>query len=254
MKNKEKYPEFIARFYDIIYEKIRDGVDNVFFLNKAANCHGPMLELGVGTGRLFLDALKKGADIYGIDISPAMIKVLHEKMSPSDRKRVWVQDAAEMEMDMKFDLIIAPFRMFSHVVEVEDQLNVLNRVEEHLNPGGEFIMDLFVPNLKLLDEGISDLKDFEGEYKKGNKIQRIISAKSNLIDQITNVKMKILWEEGEKEISRIWDFRMRYFFRFEIEHLIRISRLELDIIYGDYNENILNPQSKEFIIVCKKPH
>ncbi|GEM_PF-3908374 len=77
------YPEFIARFYDLIYQHVRNGTDNEFFLSKACHSRGKVLEIGVGTGRLFLNALNRGVDIYGIDISPAMINVLHGKMNYS---------------------------------------------------------------------------------------------------------------------------------------------------------------------------
>ncbi|UCG27897.1 MAG: methyltransferase domain-containing protein [Bacteroidales bacterium] len=252
MKNYSEYPDFIARFYDIIYEKVRTGVDNDFFVNKASRCKGKILELGVGTGRLYLDALKKGADIYGIDVSPSMIKVLHQKMNPAERYRVWVQDAVRLETDMRFDLIIAPFRMFSHVIEIEDQLMLLNRVEEHLNPGGQFIFDLFIPNLRLLQEGINQFRDFEGEYEKGKKLHRIVSAKSDLLHQITHVEMTLGWDEGGEEVTKTWHFNMRFFFRYEIEHLIHRSNLELIKIFGDYSEGELGPDSNDFIVLCGK--
>ena len=148
-----EYPEFIARFYDVIYEQVRSGTDNHFFLNQACQSRGKVLEIGVGTGRLFLDALKKGVDIYGIDVSPAMIHVLHGKMNPETRKRVWIEDAVSMKTDMKFELILAPFRMLSHVIELEDQLKFLNGVADHLVTGGKFIFDLYVPDPAILLEG-----------------------------------------------------------------------------------------------------
>ena len=61
------YPEYVARFYDVIYSKIRAGTDSEYYLKQILKTQGPVLELGVGTGRLFVDALKQGADIYGID-------------------------------------------------------------------------------------------------------------------------------------------------------------------------------------------
>ena len=48
----EEYPEYFARFYDLIYHQIRDGVDNIFYLGKIKNTKGKVLEVGTGTGRL----------------------------------------------------------------------------------------------------------------------------------------------------------------------------------------------------------
>jgi SAM-dependent methyltransferase len=247
-----EYPEFIARFYDVIYSHVRNGTDNEFFLNKAIEAQGKVLEIGVGTGRLFLDALNRGADIFGIDISPSMIDVLHGKMEPQTRHRVWVEDAVVMNIDMKFELILAPFRMLSHVLEIEDQLKFFNRVADHLTPNGQFIFDLYVPDLSILLQGIDQYKDFEGEYDKGQRIQRYVTAKADLIRQTTRVTMKLCWEEHGEEKTDSWEFAMRFFFRYEIEHLIARSNLELKTIYGDYEENILTKNSRDFVVVCTK--
>ena len=47
--------------------------------------------------------------------------------------------------------------------------------------------------------------------------------------------------------------RFAVFFRYEIEHLIHRSKLQLIEIYGDFTEHKLNRQSKDFIVVCKRP-
>jgi hypothetical protein len=61
---KLEYPQNYARFYDLIYHQLRDGVDNDFFHNQISQVKGKILETGVGTGRFFVDALNQGADIY----------------------------------------------------------------------------------------------------------------------------------------------------------------------------------------------
>jgi hypothetical protein len=55
----QDYPEFVARFYDTVYTQVRDGVDNDFYLRAIAAARGPVLEIGVGTGRLFTEALRR---------------------------------------------------------------------------------------------------------------------------------------------------------------------------------------------------
>ena len=65
MTRSFEYPDFVARFYDVIYKKVRSGVDTKYFMNKILKTGGKVLEIGVGTGRFFINALAKGADIYG---------------------------------------------------------------------------------------------------------------------------------------------------------------------------------------------
>jgi len=60
-------------------------------MKKILETDGLVLELGVGTGRIFMKALEKGADIYGIDISPSMVEKLKEKLDRKYHKRVFIQ-------------------------------------------------------------------------------------------------------------------------------------------------------------------
>lgn len=119
-------------------------------------------------------------------------------------------------------------------------------------PGGRFIFDLYVPNLNLLLNGIRNQTDFEGEYENGKKLIRVTSMKADVINQLSHVQMNFIWDEDGLQHEAEWDFKMRFFFRYEIEHLIRLSKLKLETIYGDYQRNGLNQDSKDFVIVCSR--
>ena len=246
------YPDFVARFYDTIYSNLRSGVDSAFYLKKIKEAKGPVLEIGVGTGRLFIPALQNGADIYGVDISPSMIEILKAKLDKKYRRRIFVQNAVDLNLKKKFSLVIAPFRVFSHIIEIKDQQRALNKIHAHLKVKGTFIFDVFVPKLKMLVEGISNAIDFDGEYEPGKKLKRMVSMKTDLVRQISDITMKFIWEENGREKSEEWNFSFRYFFRFELEHLISRSKLKLVKILGDFKENELNAQSQEFIVICER--
>lgn len=247
-----EYPEYFARFYDLIYSHIRKDVDTAYFLDKIVAVEGPVLEIGVGTGRFFIDALHAGADIYGVDISPEMVEVLKLKLPQGQHSRITVADATEMKLGRKFALIVAPFRMMSHIIETKDQSRFLDNVYEHLTEGGIFIFDLFIPDPRLLADGISEQVDFDGEYLPGKRLQRIVSSFPDIVNQLLNVTMKFIWDEGDKQLEKIWNFKMRFFFRYELEYLVKSSKLSLVEIFGDYKEHPLTSQSKDFIVVCKR--
>lgn len=250
MKNAE-YPDFFARFYDVIYDHIRAEDDLDYFLEKILSCKGKVLEVGTGTGRFFREALNKGADIFGIDISPSMIEILKSKLDSKFHHRVKVDDIISFQSEDKFDLIIAPFRVFMHLTKIKDQLAALNNIPSNLNEEGLFIFDLFVPNLPLLINGLNKVKDFEGEYTPGKKLERITSMHADLIKQISHITFTFNWDENGKTISKSWETELRFFFRFELEHLIKQSKLELTQLFGDFQENELTKNSKEFIVHCK---
>jgi SAM-dependent methyltransferase len=248
----ELYPDYFARFYDLIYNQVRDGVDNNFYLDRIRETKGKVLEAGVGTGRLFMQALNNGADIYGIDISPAMLDVLNSKLNPEQQKRVSLQNITDFRSGHKFDLIIAPFRVFMHVTGKHEHMETLDNVYNNLNPGGQFIFDLFIPDLKALITGLENVTDFEGEYEPGYRMKRIVSTRPDRLNQIINVDFRIEWNDSESSHSEKWRSQMRYLFRFELEHLIERSKFSSYKILGDFYGNELNDNSKEFILVCKK--
>jgi SAM-dependent methyltransferase len=247
------YPDFVARFYDVVYAEVRHGVDNEFYARKMLEAGGPTLEIGVGTGRLFCESRRRGVDVDGIDASPSMITKLCQKLAPEERVRVRVADAVTMRLERSYRLIAAPFRVLSHVSTVEDQLELLESVYQHLLPGGRFIFDLYVPSPKLLEHGVVDSLDFDGEYAPGLRVQRFVTARSDIVRQVTQVTMRFVWDEEGIEQQAEWQFEMRFFFRYELEHLVARSRLELEAISGDFAGGPLEAGSKDFVVTCRRP-
>jgi SAM-dependent methyltransferase len=250
MSSDYTYPEFFARFYDVIYDHIRNETDHDYFMNKILSAKGPVLEVGVGTGRFFKEALDKGADIYGIDFSPAMIEVLKNKLPLQEHFRVEVKDICEMKSKRKYKLIVAPFRVFMHLLTLENQLKALDNIYDHLTPGGTFIFDLFVPNLKMIAEGVENMNDFTGEYEPGKKLQRFTTMHADPVNQISHVTFRFVWQEDGKEHTQTWNTDLRFFFRYELQHLLALSKFTDYKLYGDFPEHELTKDSKEFLVVC----
>ena len=246
------YPPAFARFYDTIYHHLRDEVDNAYFQKKIAETKGKILEVGTGTGRLFKTALDSGADIYGIDISKSMLEVLRKKLPENQHYRISQQNMVDFRSDFRFDLIIAPFRVIMHLLEKEEQLSALNNIFDHLSDNGRFIFDVFIPDLKQLVTGLHNQTDFTGEYEPGKKLKRVVSTAPDLINQVLNITFHLEWEEGSLVMQDDWQVPLRYFFRFELEHLVERSKFKSYRIFGDYNENGLDAYSKEFIVNCFK--
>jgi SAM-dependent methyltransferase len=250
----EPYPDVVARFYDAVYASLRDGVDNAWYLERMARAGGPVLEIGVGTGRLFAEARRRGIDAWGIDLSPAMIAACRAKLEPQDHDRVSVADAVSLGASRRFAMVCAPFRVLSHVHESADQLRLLDAVHDCLLPGGAFIFDLYVPNLRFLLDGIPEHADFDGEYVPGRRLRRIVqSSPADLSTQRNRVRMQFMWDDEDGGHADEWTFEMRFFFRFEVEHLVARSKLSLEALYGDFADGELAAESRELVVVCRRP-
>jgi SAM-dependent methyltransferase len=247
-----KYPANFARFYDTMYHQLRDATDNEYFQNEIQRSGGKILEIGVGTGRLFIDALNRGADIYGLDLSESMLEMLYKKLKSDQHYRISHQNILDFSYDFKFDLIVAPFRVIMHLLDIEEQIQAIDNVYNHLNSNGRFIFDVFVPDLNQLIKGVNNQMDFEGEYEPDKKIRRFVSTTPDLINQTITVNFHLEWEENNELKHDEWVLPLRFFFRYELEHLLQRSKFEEYKIYGDYKGSELNKDSKEFIIVFQK--
>jgi SAM-dependent methyltransferase len=227
-------------------------VDNEYFQNEIQRSGGKILEIGVGTGRLFINALNQGADIHGLDISESMLEILYEKLESDQHYRISQQNIIDFSFDFKFDLIIAPFRVIMHLLNIEEQIKAIDNVYNHLNSNGRFIFDAFIPDLNQLIKGINNQMDFEGEYDSGQKIRRFVSTSPDIINQTIQVNFHLEWEEKNEIKHDDWILPLRFFFRYELEHLLERTKFEKYKIYGDYKGSELNKESKDFIIICQK--
>ena len=247
-----KYPDFSARFYDVVYDQMRNEQDKDYYLQKIAQTKGAVLEIGTGTGRFFSEALKQGADIFGIDISEHMLSVLKQKIASREHYRVSLQSAVDFSFDRKFELILAPFRVLSHLLDVEEQLRALNCIAGHLSDTGRFIFDVFIPDPGMIAQGLEKVVDFEGEYAPGKMLKRTVSMSADIVSQISDITMRFDWEENDRIMTKEWHFKFRYYFRYELEHLIRLSDLQAVKISGDFAEGPLQAGSRELLVECKK--
>lgn len=143
-----------AAYYDAIIPRSFHG-DVEWYLKKAVESGGPVLELGAGTGRITLPIAQAGVRVFALDASEQMLAVLEGKLRdcPADvRDRVQSSagDMRTFDLPERFALIIAPFRVFLHNVTDEDRLACLARVRHHLQPGGRFAFNVFHPSLEFM--------------------------------------------------------------------------------------------------------
>ncbi len=252
MESKYKYNEATVKFYDLVYEKLADKGRFAFYQEEISKSKGPVLEAGAGTGMIFVPALKNGADIYGIDHSEYMFKALRSKLDEKDHHRISLQDIREFKLEKKFNLIISPFRVFQHLITIEDQLQALGRIYEHLENEGLLIFDLFCPDTNRLKTEVNNDLEFEGEFEPGKKARRYATVIPDYINQVQNVTFKYVWDSDNGEQMSEYSFPMRYYFRFEIMNLLKLAKFKVKHFYGDFRRSKLSNSSKEFVIVCSK--
>lgn len=132
---QEEFWDTFADFYDAYYDDdiVPDDMD--FYVELARNADGPVLEVGCGTGRIYLELLRAGIDAHGIDISQGMLEVLRERAAEQElTPQVWEADMRSFDTETEYDLIIVPFRSFLHSISVIDQKATLRNFRNALGP------------------------------------------------------------------------------------------------------------------------
>lgn len=141
-------------FYDLATpDAFRGDID--WYRRQARESGGPVLELGAGTGRITLPIAQDGVTIHALDAHRGMLDALQQKIAAlpeAVQARIIVAhgDMRAFQANVKFALIIIPFRAFLHNLTPEDQLACLRCAHEHLRAGGRLAFNVFHPSLEYM--------------------------------------------------------------------------------------------------------
>jgi SAM-dependent methyltransferase len=243
------YDEYalVAEFYDFVVQH-RDRQDVAFFVDLACQAAGPVLEIGCGTGRVLIPTARACVEVVGVGSSSAMLAVCRDKLAlePEEvqsRVRLAKGDMRCFDLNRRFHLVTMPFRPFQHLLTVEDQMDCLASVHKHLVNGGKFILDVFNPSLPHLagKEDIGSLLGDEPPFTMpdGRRVRRHCRLLSrDWLNQVQDLELiyEVGYPDGREE-RLVHSLRMRYFFRFEAEHLLSRCGFELEALYADYDKN-----------------
>mgnify|MGYP001616282894 CR=1 FL=1 len=144
------YGDRFADVYDDWYHDVTDAEACADRL--AALCAevggGPVLELGIGSGRLALPLAARGVEVHGIDASAAMVERLRAKAG-GGQIPVTVGDMSALELDRQppggFAVVFVAFNTFFNLTTEGAQRTCLRRVADLLAPDGRFVLEAFVP-------------------------------------------------------------------------------------------------------------
>ncbi|MCC6699535.1 MAG: class I SAM-dependent methyltransferase [Candidatus Hydrogenedentes bacterium] len=252
---------FLAELYDRLPAyAARKDVD--FYVSCALAAEGPTLELACGTGRVLLPIAEAGCRIAGLDLSEYMLAKCREKLEHAsadvqERVRIVHGDMTQFDLGESFALVTTPFRSFQHLVSVEDQLACLLCANHHLSVGGTLILDLFHPNLRYLCDPRADeeKEDCAGVALPGGRTLRQTHrlVAHHRAQQCIDVEMIFYVGHSDGcEERLVHAFPLRYFFRYEVEHLLQRCGFDVIELLGNHDRSPFSDDSPEMIVVAKK--
>ncbi len=254
---------FVADFYDAVYAKYTESSQDVdFFVNYSKKATGKTLELGCGTGRVLIPTAQAGCEVTGLDLSPYMLVKCLEKLESQSkdvksRIKLVRGDMTNFATSEQYALVTIPFRAFQHLIQVEEQKTCLNCVHRHLATGGFFVLDVFKPSLPRLTD-TRYLMEMEVNPPMTLPDGRIVkrtdrTAAFHLVEQYNDIEMiyYVKHPDGREE-RLVHAFPMRYFFRYEMEHLLSLCGFKVVEFFGNFDKSDFTDDSPEMIFVAEK--
>ncbi len=236
------FNEIVASTYDYDVDSFNpEAVDPVVnFLAELAN-GGSALEFGIGTGRIALPLAIKGVEVHGIDISNAMLTKLAQKTG-GDRIPVTQGDFATTLCGKSFSLVYLIFNTIMNLKTQDEQVKCFQNAASHLNPGGNFVIEVMVPALQLIPFGeknyVFDLCDDHWGVDTYDVVSQ--SLESHHV-RVRNQKL---------EMSSI---PFRYVWASELDLMARIANLKLKARWGSWKKEPFTNTSRYHVSVWEKP-
>jgi SAM-dependent methyltransferase len=151
----------IAPLYDPWSRSVVEDV--AFYVAEARKAAGragvppgtPVVELGVGTGRIAVPIAQAGIDVIGVDTSSGMLEVCRNRAEAegvADRLDLRLGDFRRPPVDERVGLVICPFRAYLHLPDETERLSALQATHRLLVPGGLLAFDVFAPSREDVEE------------------------------------------------------------------------------------------------------
>ena len=148
----------IARLYDPWSVSVTEDVG--FYVSEARRAAPPVVELGVGTGRIAVPIAAEGIRVIGVDSSPGMLDVCRERAEEAGVMELLdlrLGDLRAPPVSERVELVVCPFRSFLHLHRDDERLAALGAARELLVDGGRLIFDVFAP-------GDDDIAETHGRW------------------------------------------------------------------------------------------
>jgi SAM-dependent methyltransferase len=239
---KDHFSEEIASEYDVTAQGLSDNdvlgpaVDR---LTEWAD-GGPVLEFGVGTGRVALPLSERDIEVHGIELSPAMAARLREKPG-GDRIALTLGDFARTRIDGTFSLVYLVYNTIMNLTHQDEQVACFANAAAHLRPGGRFVVEVLVPDLRRLPPG--------------KNIQPFAVSETHIgFDEYTDFARQQLtshhhWPGSERAPMST---PFRYVWPAELDLMARLAGMRLDERSSDWERSPFTGESAAHVSVWRR--
>ena len=238
--------DLVAASYDLLTEQANRQIsgDLAFYLDSAARYGGPILELGVGTGRIAWALAAANYHVVGVDRSKRMLDRAKRKghdHAEAVRRRVDLieADITAFDLDQTFSLVLIPFSTFQHLTTPEQQRACLDCIHRHVGTSSRVILDVFDPILDACVPGASSPNPEREAVEPGTghilKRRTIMRENHPLTQTFVEVFRLERWDAGGQLLSNDEaTHHLRWATRQEMFYLFELSGFETEAEYSDF--------------------
>lgn len=202
---------------------------------------GAALELGVGTGRVALPLRQRGVPVHGIEISAAMVAELQAKPD-AEGIEVTIGDFATTKLDRTFRLAYLVYNTITNLITQDEQVECFRNVARHLEPGGRFVIEVGVPQLRRLPPGETH-RVFVAEPT------HLGVDEFDVVDQIETSHHYYVVDGRFEQFSSTH----RYVWPAELDLMARIAGLRLVERWKNWKRAPFTAESRHHVSVWEKP-
>jgi SAM-dependent methyltransferase len=231
----ERYDEDSAEMFRA------DVVDPAVDLLAELAGDGRALELAVGTGRIALPLASRGVPVHGIELSAPMVDQLRRKPAGADLP-VTIGDMATTTVEGRFSVVYLVWNTLSNLRTQDEQVACFRNAARHLEPGGRFVVELWVPELRRLSEGQQVAVASVGS---GHVVL-------DELDLLTQSCTSHHYHHEDDGTVRYGVGRFRYAWPAELDLMARLAGLELEGRYADWSRSPFTSESTSHLSIWRK--
>lgn len=238
------YGQRWAPYYDDLYNEVDDSV--LELLTRYAGEPPRALELAIGTGRIALPLRQRGVEVVGIDASEEMVEKLRAK-DGGEAIEVVMGNFGDVAVDDTFPLVYLTFNTIFGLLTQKDQVDCFRNVADHLEPGGCFVIDCFVPDVRRFDS-----------YNTRIGVSSIASVDEHMIemtiyDPVTQRLSTHVVKRNGDGTEVVLPVEVRFAWPSELDLMARLAGLELEDRFGWYDLRPFNERSTSHMSIYRKP-
>ena len=214
----------------------------VDLLAELAGDEGRALELAIGTGRVAVPLAERGVPVTGIELSAPMVERLRSKVG-EDRIPVFVGDMATSHAPGEYTLVYLVFNTISNLLTQSEQVECFRNAARHLGPGGRFVIELGVPDLRSLPPGQPATVFASGPRYLGLDTYDVVSQ------QLVSHHLHF----GDGDQAELFRSPHRYIWPAELDLMAQLAAFELDNRYADWSKAEFTGESRSHVSVYRLP-